>query len=355
MSNLNQSTLYIGTYTKKLGFVHGQAKGIYHCQLNGEGNIKILHTTSGIENPSYLMFSPNRNYLYAVQEGSSIMESGVFAFAIDPQTNTLSPLNHQPIPEGSPCHLCINDAGTYLFVANYLGGNVQVFPLAADGRIQPRTDLIQHSGSGPNTQRQEGPHAHMALFSPNDSYLLVSDLGSDAILVYTFDAVTGKLHQHSSVTAVNPGAGPRHMAFHPNGRILFVCNELDSTITSFHFANGNLTPLQTLSTLPEDFARTSACAAIRVGENGRFVYVSNRFSDNIATFTFDQQTEQLTLIDNTPTQGKTPRDFIVNGNTMLVANQDSSTITHFHINPANGLPEYSGTISEIPSPVCLLI
>lgn len=348
---MNTNFLFVGTYTQTLDHVDGQADGIYCCELSADGSLSIGQTITGIENPSYLTLSSNKKFLYAVQEGTNLTDSLVFAYAVNEQTGQLTFLNSERTEGVTPCHLYVDAANRYLFVANYAGGNIIVYPLAENGRIQPPTDNIQHQGQGTHRKRQEAAHAHMVLFSPDNQYLLVADLGIDAVLIYKFDPDNGKLHLQQQVTAVNPGAGPRHMAFHPNGRILFVCNELDNTITSFTFENGSLTPIQTVSTLPKGWTDHAGCGAIRVGENGRFVYVSNRGPDNIATFQYDEESNQLALSTHTPTQGKTPRDFILLNNTMLVANQDSNTVVHFHLE--SGVPKLSGTVSQIPTPVCL--
>ncbi len=352
---MNTNLLFVGTYTQTLDHVDGQADGIYCCKLSVDGALSICQTTTGIENPSYLTLSPNKKFLYAVQEGANLTDSLVFTYAVDEDTGQLTFLNSERTEGASPCHLCVDNTNRYLFVANYGGGNVIVYPLAENGRIQPPTDNIQHQGQGTHPKRQEAAHAHMVLLSPDNQYLLVADLGIDAVLIYKFDPDNGMLHLQQQVTAVNPGAGPRHMAFHPNGRILFVCNELDNTITSFIFENGLLTPIQTLSTLPEGWSGNAGCGAIRVGKYGRFVYVSNRGPDNIATFHFNDESNKLALIAHTPTEGKTPRDFILLNDTMLVANQDSSTVVHFNIDAESGVPQFSGTVSQIPTHVCLAV
>lgn len=351
--NLPTNYLFIGTYTQSLPHVDGKADGIYSCQFAEDGRLLIRHTTTGIENPSYLAFSPDKKYLYAVHEGGAGEQGSVFAYTVDSQSGALTLLNRQSAYGDAPCHLCTDVTGKFLFAANYSSGNVLVYPLAADGRIQEPIDNVQHSGSGPNKARQEGPHAHMVLPTPDNQHLLVTDLGADLIVVYRFDGENGKLERVGAGT-VEPGAGPRHMALHGNGRILFVLNELDSTLTSFRFADGQLTPLQTLSTLPEDYSGESTCAAIRLGGNGRFVYASNRGHDSIATFAFDEAAELLTLVDHSATQGQTPRDFILLDDLLLVGNQDSDTVTHYQIDPATGVPHPTGQISSIPTPVCFV-
>lgn len=351
MNFANENYLFMGTYTQSLPHVEGKATGIYSCQFAEDGRLSIKQSTADIENPSYLVLSADKKYLYAVQEGGTVEDSGVYAYAVDMQSGRLTLLNWQSTQGVAPCYLCTDGTGRFLLVANYGTGNVVVYPLAEDGRIADPTAIMQHSGSGPNQARQEGPHAHMVLVTADNQYVLAADLGIDSVVVYKFDAKNGQLEQ-CSVGEVEPGAGPRHMALHGNGRFLFVLNELNSTLTTFRFVGGQLTPLQTLSTLPEGFSGDSFCAAIRLGENGRFVYASNRGHDSIATFAFDEANELLTLVDHCPTQGKTPRDFILLDDVMLVGNQDSDTVAHYQIDSATGVPQPTGQISSIPTPVC---
>ena len=351
MNFTNENFLFIGTYTQSLPHVDGKAAGIYSCQFDENGRLAIKQYTSDIENPSYLALSADKKYLYAAQEGGTVEDSGIFAYAVDHHTGLLTLLNRQPAHGVAPCYLCTDKTGKYLLTANYGTGNVVVYSLQEDGRIAEPTAVVQHHGRGLNDVRQEAPHAHMVLPTMDNQYVLVADLGTDSIVVYRFYPEMGQLERFS-VASVEPGAGPRHMALHGNGRILFVLNELNSTLTTFRFVDGQLTPLQTLSTLPNGFSGDSYCAAIRVGGNGRFVYASNRGHDSVATFAFDEVNELLTLVDHSDTQGKTPRDFILLDDLMLVGNQDSGTVAHYKIDSATGVPQPTGQISHIPTPVC---
>ena len=347
------TNLFVGTYTQQLPHVDGQALGFYRCQLD-ELMLSVVQTVAGIKNPSFLALAPNGKYLYAVQETGAEDTSAVFAYKMDDQTGDVTYINQVSSYGIAPCHLAVDGTNRFLFVANYGGGNVVVYPLDDNGRIDPPSQIIQHEGSGQNPHRQEAPHAHMVLPSPDNQFLIVPDLGVDTVFVYRFDEQDGKLTLIDEFTAVSAGAGPRHAVFHPNGRVLFICNELDSTMTACRFDAGKLSHLHTLSTLPNGWEGDSSCAAVRVGVNGRFVYVSNRGHDSIATFAFDPSTERITLVAHTSTEGQFPRDFALIDNDLLVGNQNSSTITHFKINPKTGVPQFTGQTSEIPTPVCLL-
>ena len=348
-----KKSLFVGTYTQKLPHVNGQGRGFYRCQWDGRA-VAVVQTVTGIENPSYLTLSPNKKNLYVAQETGAVDSSAVFAYQIEPETSEATYLNHVSSQGIAPCHLAVDRTNRFLFVANYGGGNVVVYPLGENGRIHPPSQIIQHQGSGPNQARQEAPHAHMVLPSPDNQFLIVADLGVDAVFVYRFDEQNGHLTLYDEFQAVSPGAGPRHAVFGEYGRYLFICNELDSTLTVCRFEEGKLNHLQTLSTLPEGWDGDSFCAAVKVGGNGRFIYVSNRGHNSIATFALEPQTEQLTLVAHTSTEGQTPRDFTVFDNIMLIGNQDSNSITHFDIDTRTGVPQFTGQISEIPTPVCLV-
>jgi len=357
MSNQNQTQLvYIGTYTRRLPHVAGRGKGIYVYQLDTPtGRLAPVGQTGEIVNPSYLLVDPQGRYLYAVQETEK--KSAVYAFALNGEK--INYLNHRPSQGVFPCHLALDQTGRYLLVANYGSGTVSVFPLLDNGRLGAATDVVKHTGaSGANPQRQEGPHAHAVMVGPNNRHVFVADLGLDKIMIYRFDAATGKLTPHDPPgVSLHPGAGPRHLAFHPGGRHAFVINELDATVTTFAHSHGTLTPLQTVSALPPDFKGTRSGAAIRVAPSGRFVYASNRGHNSIAIFAFDQASGNLTPAGHESTQGQTPRDFIIDpsGGLLLAANQDSDTVVSFRINPQTGQLQTTGPVTRVPNPVCLAL
>ena len=262
--------VWIGTYTDGT-----KSKGIYTALFDGQtGGLSPLTVAAETPNPSFLALHPNGKYLYAVNETHDGPEhSGlVTAYAIDAGTGTLTELNHQLSRGAAPCHLAIDATGRFLVVANYGAGNFAEFAIGADGRLSPSMALLAHAGSGPNKERQEGPHAHDVVFSRDNRHLVAVDLGVDQVFVYTFDSGQRRLKPAPQQSAATPpGAGPRHFAFHPGGRSAFSINELNSTITSYTWNGGTgaLTPGASVSTLPANFQGTSSTAEIAIDATGR--------------------------------------------------------------------------------------
>ncbi len=348
--------LYVGTYT-----VRG-SEGIYAFRYDAaSGQMTSLGLAAKTSNPSYLAAHPSRRFLYAVNEDDNYhgqASGAVSAFAIDPDSGKLTLLNDVASRGSAPCHLSVDRAGKFVLVANYTGGNIAVFPVLTDGRLGETSAFVQHKGSGPNPQRQEGPHAHWIDLSPDNRFALTADLGLDEVLVYLFDGAKGSLapNQPPFVKA-DPGAGPRHVALHPSGKFAYVVNELNSTITSFSYdaRTGALRPMQTVSTLPKGFAEENTTAEIVVHSNGKFLYASNRGHDSIAVFAIDPKTGTLTFVEHVPTQGKTPRNFEIDptGTRLLAANQDSDNIVVFHIDQTTGRLSPTGQQIKLPAPVCI--
>lgn len=345
--------VYVGTYTKA---PTGRAEGIYVYRLDpASGALAHEQTVAGIVNPSYLALDPDGRALFAVTEGD---EGEVAAFARDPATGRLTPRNRQPVHGAAPCHLSVHQG--HVLAANYTSGSVAALPIQPDGQLGPASAVVQHTG-GSVHPRQAGPHAHMIVPDPSGDYVLAVDLGLDQILAYRLDAASGRLDAVEPAPAYaspRPGAGPRQVAFHPNGRAAFVLNELDSTITACEYdaARGALRPVQTLSTLPEDFRGENTCAHVAVAPSGRFVYASNRGHDSIAIFAIDEATGRLTAAGHEPTQGRNPRAFGIDpsGEWLLAANQSTDTIVAFRLNPATGQLTASGAVTAVPTPVCVI-
>jgi 6-phosphogluconolactonase len=349
-------TLYVGTYTS------GKSEGIYVYRMNpATGELRHFDTVKGVVNPSYLAIDPQRRRLYAVNEVDDFNHhpaGAVSAFSIDRQTAGLTLLNQQSSLGGSPCYLTVDRTGKYVLLANYQGGSVAVLPVRADGGLGAATEMVQHHGSGPNRQRQEGPHAHCITLDGANRYAFAIDLGTDKVMIYRFDARRGKLAPNRTPwAAVKPGAGPRHLAFHPGGRFAYVINELDSTITVFTYApaRGALTAIQTVPTLPADFTGDNTCADVHVSPSGKFLYGSNRGHDSLVVFAIEGRTGKLRHVQHEPTGGKTPRNFAIDpsGRFLLAANQDSDTIRTFRIDPREGRLTATGHVAQVPSPVCL--
>ena len=351
----NEALVYVGTYTKA-------SKGIYAWRLNtATGQLQPLGLAAETVNPTFLAVHPSRRFLYAVSEVSSFQgqKSGaVSAFAIDPKSGKLSFLNQAPSRGAGPCHLTVDSRGRNLLVANYGSGSMAVLSISDDGRLREASDFVQHHGSSLDPKRQQGPHAHSVNLSPDNRFAIVADLGLDQVLVYRFNPAYSALGANEPPFAkVNPGAGPRHFAFHPSGKFAYVINELQSTVTAFTWAAdaGTLSEIQTISALPKDFAGESYCAEVQVHPGGRFLYGSNRGHDSIAVFAIDEAKGTLTPVEHVSTQGKWPRHFGIDpsGTLLLAANQNSDNITVFRIDAKTGRLQATGQSLEAGSPVCV--
>ncbi len=353
--------VYVGTYTNKTA-----SQGIYAYLFDpGIGKLSRLGVAAESEDPSFLAVHPSGKFLYAVNEIDHFggQKSGaVSAFSIDPKDGKLSLLNQAPTQGAGPCHISLDKTGKYALVANYDGGSVAVFPIREDGGLAPASAFVQHSGSSVDKDRQGGPHAHWIGTSPDNRFALAADLGLDEILVYRFNAAKGTLTPSTPpYSKVNPGAGPRHLAFHPNGKFAYVLTEMENSVTAFAFkaSNGSLSPLQTVSTLSvlrKDYSGPKEAAEIAVHPGGKFLYASNRANiDTISTFSIDPAGGTLKLKDEYPTMGKTPRNFAIDptGKFLLAANQESNNIVVFRVDSTTGALAPTGEIAEVPAPVCI--
>jgi 6-phosphogluconolactonase len=350
--------VYVGTYTGGTS----ASKGIYPMRLDlATGVLTEAGTPAESVSPSFLALHPSGRFLYAVNEtgGSAKEAGGVSAFAIDARTGGLTFLNRQSSRGGSPCHLALDAKGRHVLVANYGGGSVAVLPVQESGRLDGATTFVQHEGQSADPGRQKGPHAHWVDLDKANRFALVADLGLDQVLVYRFDPAKGGLTPHQPAAArLAPGAGPRHAAFDPGGRRVYVINELNSTVTAFSYdaGAGKLSELQTVSTLPAGFTGKSFTAEIAVRPDGKFLYGSNRGHDSIAIFAIDPATGKLTAAGHQSTLGKVPRNFAIDptGAYLLAANQDSDTIAVFRIDKTSGGLTAVGPPISVPRPVCVL-
>ncbi len=356
-TNAADPTMYVGTYTR------GASKGIYAYHFDSStGKTTPIGLVAETENPSFLAIHPNRRFLYAANEISMYQgqaAGSVSAFAIDPATHALKLLNRVSSRGSGPCHLVVDKTGKWLFVANYNSGSVSSFPIHEDGSLGEASAFFQHAGSSINKERQKGPHAHVVALSPDNRFVLVADLGLDRIFSYRVDPAKGGLTPNNPpFVKIEPGSGPRHVAFRPDAKFVYSLNEMLSTVTTFRYdaSRGTLKELQTLSTLPKGFSGSSTTAEIVVHPNGRFVYTSNRGDDSIAIFRIDPSHGTLTFVDRTPTQGKTPRNFAIDpsGTFLLAANQDSGSIVTFRVDAGTGRLTSTGDVLEVPLPVCIL-
>lgn len=350
--------LFVGTYTN----TNAGSKGIYAYRYDsGRGQLTSLGVAAETPNPSYLAVDPTHTFLYAVnelQDYKGEKSGAVTAFAIDHKTGKLTKLNEVASRGQDPCYISLDKTGKYILVANYTSGNIAAFPMQKDGSLGEATAFAQHRGTGPNKERQEGPHAHYIKTTADNRFAIVSDLGLDKILVYRFDAAKGSLASNDPAAGdLPPGEGPRHVAFAPNNKFAYSVNELKSTVTAFTFdaAHGVLKPFQTVSTLPKGFSGQNDTAEIHVHPNGKFLYASNRGHDSIAQFSINQKTGEVTLVHNFPIGGKTPRDFELDpaGTHLLVAGQDSNNIVVFDFDPMTGGLKQTEITVSVPAPVGL--
>jgi 6-phosphogluconolactonase len=358
MQHPDNLLVFVGTYNTQ-GAKSDDGIYIYRLDLS-TGALKLEKTAKSVD-PSYLTLDSTQRFLYTVNETmqwEGQPGGGVSAYALDPLTAQPTLLNQQPSLGGLPCYISVDQARRYAFVANYAQGNVILLPIQADGRLGPASDMIQQHGSGANPQRQAGPHAHSIVLDPAQRYALEADLGIDKEITYEIDYTRGKLVARSEAQA-HPGAGPRHLVFHPNGKFAYLIQEVNSTITVFayHAEKGTLEELQTVSTLPAGFAGYNTCADIHISPAGRFLYGSNRGHDSIATFAIDDATGRLTYVGHVAAGGKTPRNFAIDptGAYMLVANQDSSNIVTYRIDSATGKLQAAGPVTQVNKPVCVKI
>jgi 6-phosphogluconolactonase len=348
--------LWIGAYGSKAD------AGITRAQLLPDtGELFKLAEYGGIENASFIRTNREGTRLYAVSETETYgegEEGGQLAsFPIDPESRKLGPGLFHPTHGIHPCHLSLTPQEDWLAVANYNGSSVTMYPVLPDHRPAPPAIRFRHTGTGPNADRQEAPHPHSVFFSPDGKYLFVLDLGIDKIIIY---ARGPEAHEWTSHEAVNlePGAGPRHLAFHPTGETVYVLNELNNTVARFAYEpSGNLRPLQTITTLPTTYEGENTTAEIVVSPNGRFVYASNRGHDSIAVFRIDQVTGELVSAGHVSTRGRTPRNFALtpDGQWLLAANQGSDSVVLFRVESESGLPIYAGTEIKVGKPVCVHI
>ncbi|MNC02938.1 6-phosphogluconolactonase [compost metagenome] len=347
MKQPDEVLFYIGTYNSK------EKEAILLGALNEDtGEMRVLGGQKGIENPSFLALNGKGTVLYAVSEQD---EGEVHAFAVEAGTGALQPLGGKGTDGGAPCYVSVSPQDDYIFVANYSGGNVNAFPVNADGSLGNMSGQVKHQGSGIRQDRQDAPHTHSVLPDSTGGRVLVCDLGIDQVLIYRLE--DGKLVTHCEVD-LPPGSGPRHLAVHPSKQWIYLINELNSTITVFanNEQQGELKLLQSISALPESYTAGSddTAADIHVSPCGRFLYASNRGHDSIALFYIDTATGLLKPGDWVKSGGRTPRNFAIIGGMLLAANQDSGNIVSFRIDNDSGRLIPTGNELEAASPVCII-
>jgi 6-phosphogluconolactonase len=347
-----QYLAYVGTYTTKTS-----SKGIYSFHFDAAtGQLTAIGIAAETRDPSWVAVHPGGKFLYAANEAGKA--STVSAFAVDAKSGKLALLNQIPSLGEDPCYLSFDKTGKYLLVANYSSGTIAVFPILADGRLGEHTAFVKDQGAtGPDKERQEGPHAHWIEVSSDNRFAFVADLGLDAILSYRFDASKGSLTPNKPffLRPLTAGAGPRHATFSPGGGHFYVLSEINSTVTAFAYApdHGVFGYLGGVPMLPAGFEGRNDAAEIAIHQSGKWLFASNRGHDSIAVFSIDPANGKLSAAGGFPTGGREPRHFAIDpsGKYLLAENQFSNNIVVFKIDPGTGGLTATGQVVEVPSPV----
>ncbi|MES2809778.1 MAG: lactonase family protein [Bacteroidota bacterium] len=342
--------LIAGTFT---GDGPTASKGIYVYRFYP---YRVQHAYSNeveTKNPAFIAVTKDEKFIYAVNE-NSVGNSAVTAFTFDKKSGKMEQINSQPTT-GSPCYITVDKARKNVIIANYGGGSLQVFPVNKDGSLGASTQTIKSEGNGPNSVRQEAPHIHSAVLSPDEKYLMVSDLGTDKINIYNYKASKTPALTPAATPFVStaPGAGPRHSEFSPNGKFMYNVQELTATITAYAYGSGKLTEIETVKMMPENFNGVNGAADIHVTPDGLFLYATNRGSVNeIVAYAINQETGKLTFIERYPT-GPVPRNFVIDptGHHLLVG---TTKVIHIYTrNMTNGRLVLTGDPIKVESAVCL--
>lgn len=344
---------YVGCFTTAHRKARGKGISVYRID-ESSGAWSLVEVFATLDNPGFVALDRHGRFLYA-SHGDGDMVS---AYAIDPATRKLRFLNQQPSHGDNGPHLMVDAEDRHVIVAN--GPGIVVLPINADGSLAPATDAIVPPGKeGPYKREQGlGAHPHQVLFDPANRFLLSPDKGVDATHIYRLDRASGKLLPNDpSFVKSRYGAGPRHLAFHPRRPFAYLINELDSTVTTYQWdgERGALTPVHIIPTTPATFVGDNTGAEIAVAPSGKFVYVSNRGHNSIATFAVDANDGTLAPIDWEPTQGRKPRFFTLDpaGAMLYVANEDSDTIVAFGLHAVSGKPVPTGLVINTGSPSCI--
>jgi len=347
--------VYFGTQ------VTGADRGLYVARLNQDtGSLSPAVRVADKSDSVFMAFSPDKKHLYSLAEVPRLMggpREAIETYEVDAATGSLHNIGERVVDGSEACHISVDPSGRCVLTANYGGHYIEVFPIGTDATVGKRSCIVQHSGSGPDLSRQESAHPHSINVDPTDRFSIVCDLGMDKVFVYKFDAAKGTLALNNPPFAmVPPGAGPRHFAFHPDGRHAFVTDEMAGAITAFAWDSekGVLTPYQTISILPQDYKGLNTSAEVVVAKSGRFVYGSNRGDDSIVVLSFDQATGRLSFVQRMGDGVKVPRNYAIDptGKWLVCANLAASTATVYRIDPDSGRLSLTGTIA-VPESLCV--
>ncbi len=362
-SRAEDSYVFFGTHNA------GPTRGFYLGHFDTEnGKLTVPTFDAHSDGCAYFVITADGTHLYTCNAGANFGGAqhmgSISAFGLDPATGKLTLLNQLPSGGEDPSYISLDKTGRFALVANYQGnrvpgegGTVAVFSIKPDGSFDKQTAFDQHKGTSVDASRQKQAYAHSIIVDPSNKFALCPDLGLDKVFIYRFDENTGALAPNNPpFVAVKPGSGPRHVIFHPNGKIVYVIHEIGSIITAFNWdgTKGTLTPFQEISTLPADFKGTNTCAEVRITPDAKYVYASNRGHDSIAQFTVDPATFKLTFVTTVPSGGKTPRNFEFDPTHrwMVVTNHDSDNAVVFKIDAATGKLSQQGEPVAVTYPFC---
>jgi len=351
----HKALLVTGTYTS------GKSEGIYVFSINPEtGDAEQVFIAKGIRNPSFLTISPDRKFVYAVEELNGGGKAGnVVSYKFNDKDGTLTRINEVPSGGDDPCYITTDNSGKWVIVGNYSSGTVTVIPASREGVLGTATSNIAHEGSSVNKDRQTSPHVHSTVLNDENNFLYVPDLGTDKVMIYSFNKKTGKLSPATTPFAASaPGTGPRHFTFSSKGNFAYLIEELTGTVTVFSVdkKTGALKSIQSISGATPGFSKFMGSADIHISPDGKFLYTSNRGDANtISIFSIHESSGKLTYITSQDVLGKNPRNFCIepSGNFLLVANQSSDEIVIFKRDKKTGKLTDSGKRIKVPTPVCL--
>jgi len=348
-----ENYLIVGTYTGD------KSEGVYVYKFNSSDGSFTETSHVKTSNPSFVAISPDEKYVYAVHEDAANNGKGgeISAFSFNKKTGTLTYLNEQSTQGDHPCYVVVDKTGKWVIAGNYSSGSLSVLPVKNDGSVGAPATTIKHEGSGVKKDRQASPHVHCTVLSADNKFLFVPDLGIDKVVIYTFDAKTGKLTpaKQPFFKAVD-GSGPRHFTFHPNNKYAYLIEELSGTVETFQYSNGTLKNIQRISSMPTGDTSFAGSADIHVSPDGKFLYASNRSTSNtIAIFKINPTDGKLTTVGHQSTLGQTPRNFNFDpsGNFLLVGNQNSDQVVIFKRDKQTGLLTDTGKRIDVGKPVCL--
>lgn len=347
--------IYVGTSAGS------ESKGIYVLEfIRSSGELNIIQTISGKQNPNFIAIGPQGRFLFSVNgQGLDQMPNwgSVTSYAINPKSGMLQMINEQPSYGKGPCHISVYPDENWLFISNYSEGIVSILPYTSEGKIGISSQRLQLVGSSVDTKRQTGPHTHSAIPSKDGSFLYVSDLGIDKVLIYKFNNKSGTIVPAKQPWAeVTPGAGPRHFTLHPNGEMAFLAEEMASHLNAFRLNSndGSLTSYYRKSTLPKSFVGKNKVADLHLNPSGTKLYISNRGHNSIAIFDVNAENNKIKYLKTVDSGGETPRNFMIDpsGNFAFVANRKSNNIVIFNIDEQGMLKQTTNSIN-IPEPVCV--